>query len=177
MNLTAIKSALPVRTLITLAVGAAVALGFVAVFLIPEYREIESLTAQTAALQTSLEERRQLEPVVKALAEAQSRVQAVGAVGGQSTLPVAEVGRLTTIFDGLAEPLGVRLTSVAPDASSVTKGGLLAVRLSFLAQPEAARRFLLTLGAYEPLVKVESASTAFGREGREYTLKCWLAVK
>ncbi|MHC1791893.1 hypothetical protein [Solidesulfovibrio sp.] len=177
MTLAEIKAALPARTLITLAVGAAVALGFVAVFLIPEYRTVESLTAQVADMQLVLDQRRQLEPVVKALAEARSRVQAVGTVSGQSTVPVAEVGRLTQIFDELAEPLGVRLTSVAPDAASVTKDGLLAVRLTFLGQAEAVRRFMLTLGAFGPLVKVESATTVFGREGREYTLKCWLAVK
>ena len=177
MTLAEIKHALPARTLVTLAVGAAVALGFLAVFLAPEYRDIETLTAKTAELRATLDERRQLEPVVAALTDAQSKVRSVGAVGGRTKLPVAEVGRLTAVFDGLATPLGLRVVSVSPDASSVTRDGLLAVRLGLLGQPEAMRRFMLALGEYGPLVKVESAATLIGREGREYTLKCWLAVQ
>ena len=37
----------------TLAVGAAVALGFLAVFLLPEYHDIEQLTVRTASLRSS----------------------------------------------------------------------------------------------------------------------------
>ena len=177
MTLAEIKHALPARTLVTLAVGAAVALGFLAVFLLPEYRTIESLTAKTAELRTALEERRQLEPVIKALSDAQSKVRAVGTVGGQTKLPVTEVGHLTAVFDAMGTPLGLRVVSVSPDASSVTREGLLAVRLGLLGQPEAMRRFLLALGEYGPLVKVESPTTFFGQQEREYTLKCWLAVQ
>jgi hypothetical protein len=177
MTLAEIKHALPARTLLTLAVGAAVALGFVAVFLLPEYREMDLLTTQVTALRASLEERRQLEPVAKALAEAQTKMRPVGPVGGLGKLPLAEVGRLTSVFDNLATPLGLRMTAVSPDASSVTREGLLAVRLAFLGPPEAVRQFMLSLGGFGPLVKVESATTMFGREGREYTMKCWLAVQ
>lgn len=177
MILAEVKHALPARTLATLAVGAAVALGFLAVFLVPEYREVEALTAKVAELRATLEESRQLEPVVKALTEAQAKVRGVGAVGGQAKLPVAEVGHLPAVFDGLAAPLGLRVTTVSPDAASVTRDGLLAVRLAVLGQPEAVRRFMLALGEYGPLVKVESATTMFGREGREYAMKCWLAVQ
>ena len=177
MTLAAIRSALPPRTLLTLAVGAAVALGFLAVFLLPEYKEIEVLTARTASLRQALDERAQLEPVAKALAVAQSKVRDVSPVGGRDKLPLADVERLTVIFDELAKPHGLRLSAVTPDAASVTREGLLAVRLAFLGTPEGARRFLLNLGGFGPLVKVESAATVFGREGREYTLKCWLAVR
>ena len=177
MTLAEIRHALPVRTLVTLAVGAAVALGFLAVFLAPEYRSIEALTAKTDELRLALEERRQLEPVVKALTDAQSKVRAVGPVGGQTKLPTSEVGRLTAVFDAMAGPLGLRVVSVSPDAASVTRDGLLAVRLGLLGQPEAMRRFMLALGEYGPLVKVESATTLFGRDGREFALKCWLAVQ
>ena len=177
MTLTEIRHALPARTLATLAVGAAVALGFVLVFLLPEYRDVESLTAKVAAMRSTMELNHQLEPVVKALAEAQAKVRAVGVVGGQGKLPLAEVERLTAVFDSLAQPLGVRMTAVSPDASSVTREGLVAVRLAFLGPPDAVRQFMLSLGGFGPLVKVESATTMFGREGREYTMKCWLAVQ
>ena len=177
MTLAEIRHALPPRTLATLAVGAAMALGFLAVFLVPEYQAIEDLTAKTAELRETLEERRQLAPVVKALIAAQATVRDVGAVGGHTKLPVAEVEHLTRVFDDLAKPLGLRVVSVSPDAASVTRDGLLAVRLGLVGQPEAMRRFMLVLGEYGPLVKVESAATLYGREGREYTLKCWLAVQ
>ena len=177
MTLAEIKQALPARTLGTLVVGAAVAVGFLVVFLVPEYRDNAALTDKTAELRLALEERRQLEPVVKTLADAQAKVRAVGPVGGQVKLPVAEVGRLTAVFDAMATPLGLRVVTVSPDAASVTRDGLLAVRLGLMGQPEAMRRFLLELGGYGPLVKVESAATLIGREGREYTLKCWLAVQ
>ena len=177
MTLAEMRNALPPRTLLTLAVGAAVALGFLAVFLLPEYHEIEQLTVRTAALRQALDERAQLEPVAKALAEAQGKVRDVGQVGGQGKLPLADVERLTAIFDELAKPHGLRLSAVSPDAASVTREGLLAVRLAFLGTPEAARQFMLDLGRFGPLVKVESAASVYGREGREFTLKCWLAVR
>lgn len=177
MTLAEIRHALPARTLATLAVGAAVALGFAMVFLLPEYREVNFLTAKVAEMKSLLEQNRQIEPVAKALAEAQAKVRAVGVVGGQSKLPLGEVERLTAVFDSLAKPLGLRMTGVSPDASSVTREGLLAVRLAFLGPPDAVRQFMLSLGGYGPLVKVESATTMFGREGREYTMKCWLAVQ
>ena len=177
MTLAEIKQALPARTLATLVVGAAVALGFLVVFLVPEYRDIEDLTAKSAELRLALEERQKLEPVIKTLADAQAKVRGVGTVGGQTKLAVAEVGRLTAVFDAMATPLGLRVVTVSPDAASVTRDGLLAVRLGLLGQPEAMRRFMLELGGYGPLVKVESAATLIGREGREYTLKCWLAVQ
>ena len=104
-------------------------------------------------------------------------VRDVGKVGGKDTLPLAEVERLTTIFDALAGPHGLRLSAVSPDAASVTRDKLMAVRLAFSGTPAAAREFLLDLGGFGPLVKVESVTTVFGREGREYTLKCWLAVR
>ena len=177
MTLAEMRKALPPRTLLTLAVGAAVALGFLAVFLLPEYHEIEQLTVRTAALRQALDDRAQLEPVAKALGETQGKVREVGPVGGRGTLPLADVERLTAIFDDLAKPHGLRLSAVSPDAASVTRDGLLAVRLGLVGQPEAMRRFMLVLGEYGPLVKVESAATLYGREGREYTLKCWLAVQ
>lgn len=177
MNLAEMRQALPPRTLLTLAVGAAVALGFLAVFLLPEYREIEQLTVRTAALRQTLDDRVQLEPVAKALGETQAKVRDVGQVGGRDKLPLADLERLTAIFDALAKPHGLRLSAVSPDAASVTRDGLLAVRLAFLGTPEAARQFMLDLGGFGPLVKVESAATVFGREGREFTLKCWLAVR
>jgi Tfp pilus assembly protein PilN len=177
MTLAEMRQSLPPRTLATLAVGAAVALGFLAVFLLPEYRDADQLTVQTAGLRAALDERMQLEPVAKALSETQAKVREVGSVGGQVKLPLADVEHLTTIFDGLAKPYGLRVTAVSPDAASVTREGLLAVRLGFLGSAEAARQFMLALGGYGPLVKVESASTVFGRDGREFSLKCWLAVQ
>lgn len=177
MTLAEIRSALPPRTLLTLAVGAAVALGFLAVFLLPEYHDIEQLTVRTASLRQTLDNRVQLEPVAKALGEAQAKLREVGPVGGRDKLPLADVERLTAIFDELAKPHGLRLSAVSPDAASVTREGLLAVRLAFLGAPEAARRFMLDMGGFGPLVKVESAATMYGREGREFTLKCWLAVR
>ena len=177
MSLAAIRHVLPARTLATLAVGAAVALGFLTVFLLPEYREVERLTVQAASLRQTLDERAELEPVAKALSEAQSRVRDTGAVGGLDKMPLADVERLTAIFDELAKPFGLRVATVSPDAASVTRDALLAVRLGFVGPPDGARRFMLALGGFGPLIKVESAATVYGREGREFSIKCWLAVR
>ena len=57
------------------------ALGFLVVFLVPEYQSNAALTDKTAELRLALDDRRQLEPVVKTLADAQAKVRAVGAVG------------------------------------------------------------------------------------------------
>lgn len=177
MTLSEIRQLLPARTLVTLTVGVVVALGFVAVFLIPEYRAVETLGRQVEELKSSLAIRRQLEPVARTLKEAQAQVPAVGPVGGEGRLPLADVGRLATIFDGMATPRGLRVSAVSPDASSVTRDGLLAVRLGFLGPPAGFRDLLLALGGFGPLVKIESVTTTAGREGREYTVKCWLAVQ
>lgn len=177
MNIVDIKKRLPARTLVLLGIGLLIALGFVAVFLVPEYREAERLRREIAVTRANLETRRQLEPVMKALREAESGMPQVGETGGAGRLALSDVGRLTDVFDGMATSLGLRVASVSPDASSVTKNGLLAVRLGLVGQADAFREFLLALGRYAPLVKIESANTMIGRDGREYSLKCWLAVQ
>jgi len=177
MTLAEIKNLLPARTLGFLIAGAVIAVGFVAVFIIPDYREAEALRRQIGEERANLEMRRQLLPVTQSLRQAQAGLPTVGPVGGGERLPLADVGRLADIMDTLGAPLGLRVTRVSPDPASVTRDGVLAVRLGLLGQAEAFREFLLALGRYGPLVKVESVSTMVGRDGREYLVKCWLAVR
>lgn len=177
MTLTEIRNLLPARTLGFLIAGAVIAVGFVAVFIIPDYHEADALRRQIAEARANLEMRRQLLPVAQSLMQAQAGLPTVGPVGGGERLPVADVGRLADIMDKLASPLGLRVTRVSPDPASVTRDGVLAVRLGLLGQAEAFREFLLALGRYGPLVKVESVATLVGQDGREYALKCWLAVR
>lgn len=177
MTFAEIKKRLPARTLVLLGVGVLIALGFVAVFLIPEYRESERLRREIAVIRANLETRRQLEPVVRALREGEAGMPQIGDVGGGARLPLSEVGQLTDVFDGMATSLGLRVASVSPDASSVTNNGLLAVRVGLVGEADAFREFLLALGRYAPLTRIESANTVVGRNGREYSVKCWLAVQ
>ncbi|EHJ47454.1 hypothetical protein DFW101_1446 [Solidesulfovibrio carbinoliphilus subsp. oakridgensis] len=177
MTLAELKNRLPARTLAVLVAGAVIAVGFVAVFIIPDTREAEALRHQIGQLRANLELRRQLLPVAQSLKDAQAGLPSVGPVGGGERLPLAEVGRLAGIMDGLAAPLGLRVNRVSPDPSSVTRNGLVAVRLGLVGPADAFREFLLALGRYGPLVKVESLTTAVDRDGREYTVKCWLAVR
>jgi len=177
MKLTEIKRRLPPRTLGFLLAGAVIAAGFMALFIVPDYHAARELRQELAHLQASLTLRRQFAPVTKLLTQAREHLQQVGPVGGKTTLPLSDVGRLNTIFGDMAAPLGLRVTRVSPDPSSVTRKGLLAVRFGFLGPAEAFREFMLTLGRYGPLVKVESVSTMAGADGREYAMKCWLAIK
>ncbi len=177
MTPTEIRRLLPARTLVLLLAGAVIAVGFVALFIVPDSREAESLRSQIGQLRDNLDLRRQLLPVAQSLKEAQAGLPPAGPVGGNDSLPLADMGRLAGIMDGLAAPLGLRVTRVSPDPASVTRGGLLAVRLGLAGRPEAFREFLLSLGRFGPMVKVESLSTTVDREGREYALKCWLAVR
>jgi hypothetical protein len=176
MTFAEIKKRLPPRTLGFLAVGAIIAGGFMSVFIVPDYHQSQVLTEENARLRASLEVRRQMLPVAEALKKAQASLPEVGAATVEERLPLGQVGQLTAIFDGLAGPLGLRLTQVSPDPSSVTRGGALAVRLGLLGEPDRFRLFLLDLGRYAPLVKIESVVTSVGRDGREYKVKCWLAV-
>jgi hypothetical protein len=177
MNVAELKKRLPPRTLFTLAAGGLLALGFVAVFLIPQYREAERLRLDIAAARSSLGMRRQLEPVALAIKQLEAAIPTVAKVGDGKPLPLAEVGRLTTVFDDMATSLGLSVSSVSPDASSVAKGGLLAVRVGLVGEATAFREFLLSLGSYGPLTSIESASSMMGRDGREYAVKFWLAVQ
>ncbi|MHC1712392.1 MAG: hypothetical protein AB9872_09600 [Solidesulfovibrio sp.] len=177
MNLTDLKKRLPARTLTTLVAGVVLALGFLAVFIIPENREAEQLRRKIAETQSTLAMRRQLQPVAIALKQLETTLPTVGPVGGGARLPLADVSRLPDIFDAMATPYGLRMASVSPDPSSVSTAGELAVRLGVMGQAEAFRDFLLSLGRYGPLVRVESITSMIGREGREYSVKCWLAVE
>lgn len=177
MKLSEIKRRLPPRTLGLLIAGAVIAAGFMALFIVPDYHVARELRGEVGRLQASLAMRRQLAPVATLLIQAREHLQQVGPVGGNATLPLSDVGRLNTIFGDMAAPLGLRVTRVSPDPSSVTRKGLLAVRFGFLGPAEAFREFMLTLGRYGPLVKVESVSTMAGADGREYAMKCWLAIK
>ena len=177
MTFAEIKRRLPPRTLGFLAAGAVIAVGFMVVFIIPDYHAAGELRSQIAQLQASVAVRRQLLPVAQSLKKAQDSLPAAGPVGGNAVLPVSEVGQLNTIFTDMITPLGLRVTRVSPEPSSVTKNGLLAVRLGLQGPPDAFREFLLRLGRYGPLVKLESVTTTVGSDGREYTLKCWLAIK
>lgn len=177
MTFAEIKRRLPPRTLGVLAVGAAIAVGFLVVFIIPDYHSARVLRDQIGQLKTSLDVRRQLLPVVQSLKKAQASLPVAEAVGGNAALPVSEVGQLHTIFEDMIKPLGLRVMRVSPEPTSVTKNGLLAVRLGLQGPAEAFREFLLVLGRYGPMVKLESVSTTVGADGREYALKCWLAIK
>ncbi len=177
MTLADLRRRLPPRTLAYLAVGALVVAGFVLVFLIPEYREADRLRREIAAIRESIEAQQRLMPVRESLRRIEGQLPSVGPVGGQERLPLSDVARLTDIFDSLAQPTGLRVTQVSPDPASVTRDGLLAVRLNLTGQADAFREFLLALGRYGPLAKVESVGSLMGRDGREFSVKCWLAVR
>ncbi len=177
MNLAELRRRLPPRTLGYLVVGALLAGGFLALFIIPDYRQAKAMTAEIEQLRATLEVRRQMAPVVQSLAKAQSSLPAVGTAEKPAKLPLADVGRLAVVMEELAAPYALRLTRVSPDPASVTRDGLLAVRLGLMGEPDKFREFLLALGRYAPLVRIESVSTVVGREGREYAVKCWLGVQ
>lgn len=177
MTLADLKRRLPPRTLGYLVAGALFAGAFLALFIIPDTREAKALAVEIGQLRTSLEVRRQMLPVVQSLNKVRSALPVVDATEKQGRLPLADVGRLAGIMDDLAAPSGIRMTRVSPDPASVTRDGLLAVRLVMLGEPEKFREFLLALGRYAPLVRIESVSTVVGGDGREYAVKCWLGVQ
>ncbi|MEA4856763.1 MAG: hypothetical protein AAGU21_10440 [Solidesulfovibrio sp.] len=176
MTFAELKRRLPPRTLAFLAVGALIAGGFMAIFIVPDYRQCKVLAAENEGLRATLEVRRQMVPVVESLKKARASLPEVEGMAGKERLPLAEVGQLASVMDGMAVPLGLRLTQVSPDPSSVTRDGLVAVRLVLLGEPDKFRDFLLALGRYAPLAKIESVVTHVGHDGREYRVKCWLAV-
>ncbi len=177
MVLAEMKKRFRPRTLLILVAGAVVSLAVLFVLVIPQHREAEQLRRRIAVARSSLEMRRQMEPVKQALRQAEAVMPPVERPGVEVRLSLADVGRLTDIFDSMAATHGLKVASVSPDASSVTRDGLLAVRVGLVGPADAFRRFLLALGGYGPLVKIESAATTAGRDGREYAVKCWLAVR
>jgi hypothetical protein len=177
MTLHELKGRLPARTVGTLVVGALVALGFVAVFLLPEYRQAARLRLDLIELRADLDIQRRLAPVRASLQKSEAALPPADLRVTPGTLPLSEVGRLAEIVGELAKPSGVSVDAVSPDASSVGKSGRLAVTVRLHGEMEAMRTFLLSLCHFAPLVKVESGSTQMGRDGRELTLKCWLAVR
>ena len=177
MTLADIKRRLPPRTLGYLVVGALLVGTFLALFIIPDSHKAKALVVEIERLRAALEVRRQMLPVLQSLNKARASLPAVNATEKPGRLPLADVGRLTEIMDELAAPSGVRMTRVSPDPASVTRGGLLAVRLGMLGEPEKFRDFLLALGRFAPLARIESVSTVVGHDGREYAVKCWLGVQ
>ena len=177
MTLADLKRRLPPRTLGYLVAGALVACAFLALFIIPDSHKAKALAVEIEQLRTSLEVRRQMQPVMQSLSKARSALPAVAATEKPGRLPLGDVGRLRASMDDLGAPSGVRMTRVSPDPASVTRDGLLAVRLRMLGEPQKFREFLLALGRYAPLVRIESVSTVVGGDGREYAVKCWLGVQ
>ncbi|WP_029459444.1 hypothetical protein [Solidesulfovibrio alcoholivorans] len=177
MTLADLKRRLPPRTLGYLVVGALLAGAFLALFIIPDSHKAKELAVEIGQLRAALEVRRQMLPVLQSLNKARASLPAVDATEKPGRLPLSDVGRLAAIMDDLAAPSGVRMTRVSPDPASVTRGGLLAVRLGMLGEPDKFREFLLALGRFAPLVRIESVSTVVGGDGREYAVKCWLGVQ
>lgn len=177
MTLKELKGRLPARTLAVLVSGVVVAVGFVAVFLIPEYREASLARFRIAALRSDLDIQRQLAPVRASLKVAEASLPADDVLVTPEALPLSEVGRLVEIIGDMAKPLGLSVDGVTPEAASAGKNGRLAVKVQLRGAMESLRAFMLALCQLPSLVKVESASTQMGQDGRELTLKCWLAVR
>ncbi len=177
MTLAEVKKRLPPRTLGLFAVGAALALAFVAVCIIPYSHMIDELQGEIGRLRATVEERKQLAPVLAALNAARNDLPEVEAVVARKPLPLGDVEKLSGIMDTMARPLGLRVTRVSPDPMSVTRSQLMAVRLGLAGEAPNFRQFLLALGRYAPLVRIESVVSSVGDVGREYKVKCWLAVR
>jgi hypothetical protein len=121
MTLAELKRRLPARTLATLVAGLVVAVGFVAVFLIPEYRAAAALRLRIAALRSDIEIQRQLAPVRANLKKIEASLPSGNLRVEPEPLPLSEIGQLAVIMGGMAKPLGLTVDSVSPDASSVGK--------------------------------------------------------
>lgn len=177
MILSTLRQRLPARTLGTLLVGVLLAVCFLLVFVIPEYREAARLRIRIAETKLDIDVRTRLAPMLAKLAKAEAGLPKSNLPAKPEPMPLADVDRLTELLDALAKPVGVRLAAVTPQANSAGKNGLLAVDLRLLGNMDGFHDFLVALGRFGPLVSVESATTMVGADGRELLLKCWLAVR
>ena len=158
-------------------VGVLLAVAFLFVFVIPEYREAARLRVRIAETKLDVEVRTRLAPVLAKLVKAEAALGKIDLPSKPVPMPLAEVDQLTARFDAMAKPLGLRLMAVTPQANSAGKNGRLAVNLRLLGTMDGFHEFLTTLSRFAPLVSVESSATVVGEEGRELLLKCWLAVR
>jgi hypothetical protein len=177
MRLADVAGRLPARTVALLVAGVLLTGAFVAVFLLPEYRQAARLRQAIAETRADIAVQTRLAPVRARLRQAEAALPESGLMARPEPLSLTDVGRLVEIFDDLAKPTGLRLTAVMPEANSVGKNGLLAVDLRLLGPLGATRDFFTALGRFAPLVAIESATTLVGQDGRELALKCWLVVR
>jgi hypothetical protein len=177
MKIAELSRRLPPRTVMTLFTGAVVAVGFLVVFVIPEFREAGRLREAIAGIKADIDIQTRLAPVRAKLRKDASVLPKSGELPTIEPMPLSDVGRLTELLDELAKPAGVRLAAVTPEANSAGKNGMLAVDLRLLGSLGAMHEFLLGLTRFPPLVSIESATTMVGQDGRELALKCWLAVR
>lgn len=171
------KTRLPARTVVTLLVGIFFAAAFVIVFLLPDYRGAARLREGIAALRTEVALKQTMVPLQLRLGKAEVLLPKTLPSVKLTPLPLAELNRLSERIGELAGPAGLQVVSVAPEAASAGKNGLLSVRLRLLGPITGIRTFLLALGRFGPLVSIQNASTKVGADGRELTLTCWLAVR
>lgn len=177
MRLADLSKRLSARILATVVAGVLVALGFLAVFVIPEYREAGRLRQQIVVAKADIEIQSRLAPLRAKLTKAESVLGLGGLTVKAEPMPLRDVGRLTEIVEGLAKPAGLRVASVSPEPNSAGRNGLLAVNIRLLGAMAAIREFLLSLCRFGPLVSIESATSVVGADGRELSLKCWLSVR
>lgn len=177
MNAATLRQRLPARTLVTLLVGLLLAVGFLLVFVLPEYRDAARLRDAITETRLDIDIRTKLAPMLAKLAKVEAELPKDEKPAELKPMPLTDVDRLTELLDELAKPAGVRLAAVTPQANSAGKNGLLAVDLRVLGAMSGLHAFLAALGRFESLVSVESATTMVGGDGREMLLKCWLAVR
>lgn len=177
MNFSTLRQRLPARTWGILLVGVLLAVCFLFVFMIPEYRHAARLRVRIDEAKRDVAIRAKLAPFLARLRKAEAELPKNVTASKPTPMPLADVDRLTELLDALAKPVGVRLAGVTPRANSAGKNGLLAVDLRLLGPVGGLHDFLLALGRFDPLVSVASATTMVGPDGRELLLKCWLAVR
>lgn len=177
MNLGNFTGRLPARTVATVVVGILFAVGFVIVFLIPDYREAARMRQERIELQAEINLQKQLVPLREKLLKADATLAKGNFLVKAEPLPLSEVGQLTARIGDMAKPAGLRVASVSPEVEAAGKRGLLAVHLRLLGPIGGMRDFLLSLARFGSLVAIEKASTKLGQDGRELTLTCWLTVR
>jgi hypothetical protein len=172
------RTNLPRTSLIYLLVCGALAVGFLALGILPLKKTLESRDADILRLKAQVQEQRTLSPVYKSLEEKTLRNGSQDLpLTVRTGLPVDRIDSIPAIVKGITEKNDIELISVIPDVKSLGENSRhLSVRVAAKGDYFNFRKFLLALDELPCLEYTEDIQVQVVPGGKEFRLKIWLAI-
>jgi len=167
------------QSLLKLAVCAAVLVGFVALFIVPNIMEDKRVKREVLQLQAEIEKQKILFPIyIRLKAELQNKVVEELPIPDPEQLTEDKVDAAIHAVEDMAIKADLRINEVTPDPMSLAKSeGYVGLNCDFYGPFMNVRSFLVQLGSLPYLRHIEQIDMQEGADGVNYLMRLQLAVK